>query len=103
MPRKAKTAKAHKILKTKTKTKPKSKKIPMPSCWKDMKKVDKKIIKLTKELKKTMEVGLETIEANLKTERDVCYKEDLKDYFKWIEGLNSEMQRYKDYGKDRFI
>lgn len=83
--------------------KSKSKKIPMPSCWKEMKKVDKKIIKLTAELKKTMVNALTNIESKLKTEQDVCYKEDLKDYFIWIEGLNTEMQRYKDYGKDRFI
>lgn len=83
--------------------KAKSKKIPMPSCWKEMKKVDKKIMKLTKDLKKIMESGLVTIESKLKTEQDICYKEDLKDYFIWIDGLNAEMQRYKDYGKDRFI
>lgn len=105
MPRKAKTTKAPKVLKVDQPrtTKAKTKKTPMPSCWKDMKKVDKKIIKLTKELKKTMEGALETIESHLKSESDVCYKEDLKDYFSWIMGLNIEMQKYKDYGKDRFV
>lgn len=86
----------------KKKAKSSDEKVPMPSCWKDIKRMDMKVFQLTKDLVKYLSKIEETMIQHLETDTDKIYAEDVKDYLAWARDLNNDMAKYKEYGKDRF-
>lgn len=86
----------------KKKAKVSNEKVPMPSCWKEIKRMDLKVFQLTKDLVKYLSKIEETMSQYIETDVDKIYFQDVEDYLAWARDLNSDIAKYKDYGRDRF-